>query len=755
MTIYSNQPYVFDFDKEYEFIGIGQISSDSFKQFCVANYGNEKGKDTKGWGARYKVRLCFRNDNKTPDNQLIDATVQSSFPSGHAGIQLSFPLAPNTFVNIHRSRFNKQYFITSVIGNTLCAFSDSKDSSNSCAPRSGFEAGLGGFAVDASHISKDGKVANEAAVGAPCKISQADEDLQKLNQYINVPSACRPFDSNAINNSLKNLKKDIEGLRNQLNGPNSVLTNAENFLNQAKQKVSEYADKVTGWIKWLINEIKLRVERGVNWAVNKAKDKLYLNQRSQLQEKKTTALDLIACLFNKILDNLNRLIDQFLNSIINRYVNMATCAIEKFLTELVGQIIGQILSAVNGIINGVLGAISGIKGLIDSILNSISSLLDFLSCEVKAECAEVTEWNFLEGAAAPKSILNVNSIINSAKSIISSSKSIIDPNNFKFNLDINSMIVGVGDACNVGPILCGPPKVSFWGGGGQGAKGNAVMSAAGEILGVDITSTGFGYSSSPFITFEDACGKGNGANAVVVIGNTPYNPGIGTTASGGSGTDTNLPTTGTVVTGVVGVVMIDNGFGYLPKPDGSMGGDERTWSNRCQSKIRKADGTWDSPYNPGEIMKIESGDYVQFAGEVPFISVDSQSVTAPPCPPEEDAGQSPSNSDGNYPVTLELDDTEITNPGFGYTTGDTIVINPDNGTILTPEFGHNGQLTGITVVSTGIGFTEVPEIGIDSSTGHNAVIKPRFKILKGNELITRRTAGVGIINVVDCVGKVP
>jgi hypothetical protein len=102
-----------------------------------------------------------------------------------------------------------------------------------------------------------------------------------------------------------------------------------------------------------------------------------------------------------------------------------------------------------------------------------------------------------------------------------------------------------------------------------------------------------------------------------------------------------------------------------------------------------------------------------------------------------------------------LEDVEIPNPGFGYTTGDKIVINPDKGAVLTPEFGYNGQLTGITVVSTGIGFTEVPEIGIDSSTGHNAVIKSKFKILKGDELITRRTAGIGIINVVDCVGKVP
>lgn len=752
MTQYLYQPYIFDFDKEYEFIGIGQISSESFKEFCVANYGDEKGKDSKGWGARYKVRLCFRNDNTTPDDQLIDAIVQASFPSGHAGIQISFPLAPNTYVNIHRSRFSKQYFITSVIGNTRCVFTDVKDESKGCAPRSGFEAGLGGFTVPASHISEDGQVANEAGAGAPCKISEADKDWIKLgNQNIHVPSACKPFDSSAINNSLKNLKKDIEGLRNQLSGPNSALTNAENFLNQAKEKIGQYADKITGWVKWLINFIREKIERGINWAVNKAKSTLYLNQRFQLQEKKSTALDLIACLFNKILDNLSSLIEQFLNNIINRYVNMATCAIEKFLNELVGQIIGQILAAVNGIINSVLGAISGIKGLIDSVLDAISSLLDFLSCEVKAECSDVTEWNFVEGATAPKIGLDVNKIISSAKSIISSATSIIDPNNFKFNLNINSMIVGVGDACNVGPVSCGPPKVSFWGGEGKGASGNVIVSAAGNILGVDITSTGFGYNKPPSITFEDPCGNGKNVVAVVGIGSTTYVP----PNNGDVGIATDAPNPGDIVTGVVGVTILDNGTGYLPYPDGSLGGDGRTWADRCQSKIRRENGIWEYPYNPGEVMVIKQGDYVQFAGESPFVAQEDQSTTAPPCPPESDYGSNPTDSSGNYPVVLEFFDTEITNPGFGYTAGDQIVVSPNNGTVLEPQFGYNGQIIGIDVVTTGIGFTEVPDIGIDSNTGHNAVIKPVFRVIKGEGLQTRRTSGPLVINVVDCVGKQP
>lgn len=754
MTLNLYQPYVYDPDKEYELIGIGQIvGPKSYKDYSVKNKGGIKGETAKGWGEKYKVRLCFRNSDTTKDEDLIDAERRLKLPSGQGGLQICMPLSPNTFVIIKQNRLNKQYFIDEVINSSLCSFSDSKDPGKGCAPRSGFGAGINGLTVPDTNTDGE-KVVNENGVGADCVISAADKQQQELNKYIFAPSACTPIDSNAINRDLINLKKDIEGLRNKINGPNSALSNTEKFLSEAQQKVSSYADKITGWVKWLINEIKLRVEKGVNWAVNKAKAAVYLNQRVPLQENKTKALDLIACLFNKILDNLNSLIEQFLNQIIGRYVNMATCAVEKFLTELVGQIIGQILSAVNGIIGAVLGTIAGIKGLVDSVLNAIISLLDFLSCDVKAECPDVKEWNFLEGGKPSSATLDINSIFNSAKSIISSAKSIVDPNNFNLNLDINSMLVGVGDACNVGPILCGPPKISFWGGGGQGAKGNAIVSAAGDILGIDIVSPGFGYTKSPFVNIEDPCGRGKGATAVAVIGDVPYVPSSEDVGIGTGGTEVGTtPKPGDIVKGITQIIMIDNGTEYLPKPDGSKGGDERTWSTRCQSTIRRADGNWEYPYNPGEVMNIRVGDYVQLAGQSPFISTIEENTTAPQCPPEDAPIKGPTTLDGSYPVVIELVGTEITNPGFGYTSGDTVVINPNNGAQFTPQFGYNGQLTGITVVKTGIGFTELPEIGIDSSTGHNAVIKPIFKVLKGNELVTKLGAADRIINVVDCVGK--
>ena len=768
MTFYTNQPYIFDKNKEYEYLGIGQISVESYMTYCVPFRGDEKGKDPKGWGEGYKVRMCSLMSDEEPENQLLDAIRMVPFPSGQAGVQMYMPLAPGTFVNVYQKKKTFENFITGIVNSSLCKFEKKKkgeENKKGCRPVNGFAPGM---PVPSSNIAGS-EVVNLNGAGADCTFSQSDMDFQKsLSEMFPLPSNCKPFDSNAINSSLKQLKKDIEGLRNRLNGPNSVLSDAENFLNEAKTIISGFADKLTGYIKWLIGFIKDLVIRGINWALNKTKATLFLSQRFQLQEKKSTALDLILCLFNKILDNLTGLIEKFLTSIVDRYVNVAACAVEKFLTELVGQIIGQILSAVNGILNAVLGTISAIKGLIDSILDAITSLLDFLSCDVKAECAEVTEWSPLQGATATQSSLNVDAIISSAKSIISSATSIVDPNNFKFDFDINSLIAGVGDSCNVGPILCGPPKINFFGGGGQGASGNAIVSAAGEILGIDIVSTGFGYTRAPFVSIEDACGKGTAANAVARVGKVPYVPppgGTGTDDTGGTGTGTGGtggtgtggagigPKPGDLVDGIIGVTILDGGINYLPKPDGSVGGDGRVWADRCKSKVRRADGVWEFPYSPGEVIEVKAGDLVQLAGSAEFTASEDAFLTAPPCPPEDAPIKDPSSSNGTFPVILELVDTEITNPGFGFEEGDTIVVNPDNGTKLIPKFGNDGQVTKVIVERTGIGFTAAPEISIDSINGYNAVIKPIFKVVKGEEVEALRLRGATIINVVDCVGK--
>ena len=97
---------------------------------------------------------------------------------------------------------------------------------------------------------------------------------------------------------------------------------------------------------------------------------------------------------------------------------------------------------------------------------------------------------------------------NEAKNIASTVKDVVNPDNFNFDFSgmFSNLASGV-NGCFTGPVLCGPPRVEFFGGGGRGVSANAIVSAAGEILGVDIITPGSGYSRAPFVNIVDDCGK--------------------------------------------------------------------------------------------------------------------------------------------------------------------------------------------------------------------------------------------------------
>jgi hypothetical protein len=71
-----------------------------------------------------------------------------------------------------------------------------------------------------------------------------------------------------------------------------------------------------------------------------------------------------------------------------------------------------------------------------------------------------------------------------------------------------------------------------------------------------------------------------------------------------------------------------------------------------------------------------------------------------------------------YNVSVNLTDISIVKPGIGYDcTKDKIIIEPSNGAVARPICGEFGQITGIDMVSVGIGFTGTPSITMTSDTG--------------------------------------
>ena len=204
--------------------------------------------------------------------------------------------------------------------------------------------------------------------------------------------------------------------------------------------------------------------------------------------------------------------------------------------------------------------------------------------------------------------------------------------------------------------------------------------------------------------------------------------------------------------------MDDTGIDYIPSPDGSQGGDGRTWAEKDETTVKRSNGTYDTPYKPGTTLTVCPGDEVTHpGGQTEIIAgTDCKGITTQPAVDVSEGGKFPSTSTGDYPVVLEIDSINITNPGLGYDCSkDKVVIEPSNGAEFKLKCDPLGSIIGVDVINGGIGFNSDPDIYIQSDSGYNARLMPVFKVNRiGEDIAPEAVAPTGVIQVIDCVGKV-
>ena len=156
-----------------------------------------------------------------------------------------------------------------------------------------------------------------------------------------------------------------------------------------------------------------------------------------------------------------------------------------------------------------------------------------------------------------------------------------------FNLErfVPEELSSQGPPCPTAPQNCGPPKVKIFGGNGIGAIANAIISPnSNSVIGFDIVDPGRGFFDPPYVELVDDCGKGRGGLGIAVIGpldGTNGNPSVVN------------PITGEPEIGVIDIIVDSPGNGYIARPDGSLGGDERVWAEADEGTdkgIRKSVG---------------------------------------------------------------------------------------------------------------------------------------------------------------------
>ena len=768
---------------------IGQIANDSWtKNLQGSKPTNTSVSDQPGFGYRYQVRIMgyhTADDNELKDVDLPWASVMYPVTSGGGG-DTTFETPALRKGNFVYGFFldgedAQQPIIMGILGyNQYQAIY--KEKPRPFVPFRGYNntnpiATYGVLSSTESNptrpdVTQTPDNANRG-VGSPSSAQNnsiaRDQEFAggKSKEPLPLPYTCE--NNKSPGQIQKDIQKMIQNIQNAQKGLKNFKYSITNPIQFEGQQVSiqEYiqiqidrgAAAISGWVRDRIAGAQEWITRKINNGLKDLYFLLFPDKQSDAKAAVETAMDLLACLFKKIIKNLLNIIRKALLTIVDTFINVPLCAAENILAAIIGKLSGLINAAVSAIL-APLNAIFGVVDLVGDVLGFIEGILSFLSCEEQPECPEIDSWSLWDGADIPAANFDPTSLINKIRDFASNVTQAIDPDNFDFDLDFSDIF---SDTCGTDAIFCGPPNAVFWGGSGSGATGNVIVSAVGDILGVDITNSGFGYGTrSPFLNFEDSCGRGVGATGRVILGPVSLQE-DGTYQSDSNGTET----------GVTGVVVENSGYGYLPVPDGSQGGDGRVWADANQTTVKRSDGTWDIPYDPGEFIQVLPGDVVRtpIGSILELVNSDGSSISIPGgtnfdvdspgtiTSPEPNlttikTGDYPIKDNEQYPVILYMCDAVIKNPGVGYQQDDKVIIEPSYGAEITPQFNELGQLTSVKIISGGEGFQQIPTIYIESETGFNAEIVPRFCIDRvGVDQVKEITAQDKIISVIDCVGK--
>jgi len=502
---------------------------------------------------------------------------------------------------------------------------------------------------------------------------------------------CGDNEVSKIENALKEFSKKMKEFKK--------LNSSDVFVNPLYGGVVDIQSELKLTSNRIQNSMTKLIRRGRSKVIEDTLDKLSKtfkdNTPKPLQAPAGDAVnklsDTIYCNFEKIQDQLGDYLMDSLENMLGQLLDVPICGVENFMSDMFGQI-NNILDTGLGSIFNQLNAIQGGGILLPS--KTFTKAIQF--ADLITGILECDQTNCPENT----SYSSKNGI---RKATEDDFGNILDK--IGFTSAVDSFIEGVDgmiDAdpsapdCSTNVLKCGPPRVDFLGSSGQGATGSAIVNVLGQVIGVALEAPGFGYREPPLLSFFDSCENGYGAGGFVRLGEV---------------TDPN----GETSLGVVEVVITDGGQNYLP--------------NTTQTTLNE-DG----------------------------------SLTETEVVPDPNA-----NYDGEVSYVTSLDDVVLVNTGFGYEDGDTVTV--EGGTVndglglgddASQQPGQaeveliieDGLVAGANVINGGFGFTNLPDLVINSDTGAGARLKPVLKFTRVEDAAElAQITQDAVVTVISCIEK--
>ena len=398
---------------------------------------------------------------------------------------------------------------------------------------------------------------------------------EATNGKFDNATACQDNEVSKISNTIKEFTQKAQKLQ-KLSGANEYVNTTYGGITDIQSELKLTSNK-------LHNSMTKLVRRGRSWVIQDTleklnttlKDKVAKPLQAPTAEATNSLVNTMFCNFEKIQDGLLDYLFDSLENMLGQVLDVPICGIENFLSDMFGQI-NNILDTSLGDMFGQLNSISPGIGLPSKTFskaikfaNIITSALD---CDAQ-NCPPNTTFSAKSGTSlsGDDDFSNITS-----KMGISS---LVDP--FLETLDNAIPAVPSAPDCSTNVLKCGPARVDFIGGGGEGATGSAIVNVLGQVIGVSILGKGSGYSEPPLLSFFDSCENGYGAggyvrlnddgtvkDVVMISGGQEYLPNTTETDFDGNVKeiipDPNANYDGAVsyVTTLSDVVVQNTGFGY-------------------------------------------------------------------------------------------------------------------------------------------------------------------------------------------------
>ena len=421
--------------------------------------------------------------------------------------------------------------------------------------------------------------------------------MSELKQYLATPSFCENSSILEISNVLDNFFGKISGAVGSANDFVDEIRETAGLITDITQGIAGQMtlfleDSLVGFIETALGGVKafffslyatnpllaLAQTKAFNGAALKPIQRLF---------------NTFECLGSTIAKSMFKTIeDMLVNAVKKGIVNPVVCAVEDFVGGITNQITNTINSALDSFISpinklfGLIPNFSGfnLKDRLAGFNNAFRIAGNVLKCIQPGTaggskgCPDTKTYELNKGATKPKSEQEQKTIFENAFNKGQSAVAGINTSLSKFEQNIGTWgIFGSEDGeardpieCNTGNVFeCGPPRLEFFGGDGEGAAGDIILGNfienfveeiqdveginreinnplfrfnepfegqevidtvsyyTGSIIGVNITYPGRGYTEEPIVSLVDRCDQGYGAFGRAKIDKDPNSPTFG------------------------------------------------------------------------------------------------------------------------------------------------------------------------------------------------------------------------------------